>query len=250
MAFFMKKLVAVLVALALVALAVGIFTLESQSRSEGPLYRQLITKGAPSVSISALDRVLATPEKFSALILYNACGVAFHEKRLEDAGFLLYVAQLRTRFDKAMFPPTGTGGNNPMLALAAINQQLSEVVNPAIMREPKVFAKILARVKSWNPKVAAAYEPGWEYSKKESEKHAEDAVAENRKEFMYHMNGMSTLLSDGAYSSAFILVQDYNLRLNGDTNRPSKEAYDAAIQTIKRIEKEKGINAITSVIQK
>lgn len=234
----------------LAALAVTISTLDAQSRSEEALYSQLITNDVASVSIAALDRVLKTPEDFSAGILYVACGVAFREKRLEDAGFLLYIARFRSRFDIALFPPTGTGGNSPMLALTAAQQELGDVVNPAITREPKVFAKVLARVKSWSPKVAATYEPGWEYSKKGSEKQAEKAVADNRKEVINHMSGFSTLLSDGEYFSAFRVAQDYNFKIDGDTNRPPKEAYDAAIQTMKRIEKDKGIEGIGSVIQK
>jgi len=240
----MKKLITVLA-----ALAVCIATSQAQSRSEQALFGQLITNKV-AVSLSALDRVLKAPEEFSAGVLYAACSVAFYEKRLEDAGFLLYVAQLRSRFDMALFPPTGTGGNCPMLALAAYHQELGSFVNPALMREPKAYAKVVARLKSWKPKVTSTYEPGWEYSKKGSETKAEQAVADNRKEFIDHMSGLSTLLLDDAYFRAFKVAQDYNLKLEADPKRPSKEASDAAIHTMERIEKEKGIEGVTSVMKK
>jgi hypothetical protein len=239
----MKKLITFLA-----ALVICISTAAAQSRSEQALYGQLITNRV-AVSLSVLDRVLKTPEEFSAGVLYAASGVAFREKRLEDAGFLLYVAQLRTRFDNALFPPTGTGGNSPMLALTAYHQELGPVVNPALMREPKVYAKAVARVKSWKPKVTSTYEPGWDYSKKGSETEAEQAVAANRKEFIEHMSGLSTLLLDDTYFSAFKVAQDYNLKPDKEPKRPSKKAYDAAIQTLERIEKEKGIEAVTAVMK-
>ena len=98
--------------------------------------------------------------------------------------------------------------------------------------------------------VTPAYEPGWEHVKKGSEKLAEQAVAENRKKVIERMTGFSTLLQDVGYSSAIRVVQDYNLKMNSDTNRPSVKAYDAAIQTMERIEKEKGIDAVSSVMKK
>lgn len=233
----------------LTGLAVCIQMSRAQSGSEQALFGQLITNEV-AVSISALDRVVKTPEEFSAGMLYGACGVAFGEKRLEDAGFFLYVARFRSRFDSALFPPVGTGGNNPMLALAATHQELGSVVNPALMREPKSYANVLTRVKSWKPKVTSTYEPGWEYAKKGSEAQAEQAVAVNQKEFIEHMSGLSTLLLDDAYFSAFKIVQDFNLKPISDPKRSSKEAYDAAIKTMERIEKDKGIEGIAAVIKK
>jgi hypothetical protein len=245
------QLVVILVAFVLlVALVINRSTSLAQSRTEEALYGQLTANGTASISVMALDRVLKTPEDFSAGILYAACGVAFREKRLEDAGFLLYIARFRARFDYALFPPTGTGGNSPMIAISALHQQLGTGINPAITAEPKVYAKVLARLKSWKPKVAASYEPGWEYSKKGSEKQAEEAVAANRKEVIDYMSGFSTLLQDAAYFTAFKTIQDYNFKLDDDNTRPSKDMYDAALLAIERIEKERGIESGLSVIKR
>jgi hypothetical protein len=239
------------IAIALAAFAVAAWSTEAQSPSEGTLYGQLTTNEAPSsVSISALDRVLKTSDEFSAAILYTASSVAFREKRLDDAGFLLYIARFRARFDKALFPPTGTGGNSPLLALAALQQEVGAVVNPAIMAEPKTYAKVADRVRSWTPKVPSGYHPGWDYSAKGSEKQAEEATAANRKETIEHMTGLSQLLLDRSYFAAFKTVQDHNLKRAGETKGPSDEAYDVAVSTIQRIEKEKGITGVGTALKR
>lgn len=235
---------------ALVALAISISTSRAQSHGEESLYHQLSPNASNATSTAALDRVLSSSEHYSAGILYVACAVAFNKKRLEDAGFLLYVARFRSRFDKALFPPRGTGGNNPMLACGAAHQQLGEVVNPAITAEPKVYARVLDRVKSWKPQVAADYHPGWEYLKRESEKKAEEAVADNRKQVINGMTGTCTLLQDATYFKAFRTGQDYNLMWDSNTNRPSRAAYDAALETMARIETEKGIPGIATLREK
>ncbi|MCX6952432.1 MAG: hypothetical protein NTV51_09740, partial [Verrucomicrobia bacterium] len=132
-----------------------VVSLHAQSAAEQALYLQLTTKG--SESAAALKKILAKPESASAVMLYTASGVALREKRLEDSGFLFYVARFRAQFDKELFPPTGTGGDSPMVLFGALQQQLGGVVNPALMAEPKVFAKVLARVKSWKPEVPNGY---------------------------------------------------------------------------------------------
>ena len=228
-------------ALVLVAWAIGTSASIAHSQAEEVLYRQLITNGVTPVSLSALDRVLKSPESFSADILYVACSLALREKRLEDAGFLFYIARFRAKYDRALFPPTQTGADSPMLAFAEANQELGSVLNPAIMAQPKVYAKVLHRVKIWRPKVTADYSPWWDYSKKGSEKEAEDAIASDRKEFIAHTSSVCALLQDPVYLSAFKTAQDYNLKLDSDSHRPSQEQYDAAFQTMERIEKEKGI---------
>jgi len=239
-----------LLSLTLIVLAVSSFTALAQSRSEESLYLQLTTNGVNSAAISALARVLKEPEDFSAGILYMACDVAFRKKRLEDAGFLLYVARFRTRFDNALFPPTGTGGNSPMLALGAIHQELGAAINPAMTGDPEVYAKVLERIKSWKPKVTPTYEPGWEYSNRKSTKQAEDETASNRKQVIDHMTGFSMLLQDTNYFAACRIVQSYNFSFDSATNRPSKTSYEAAIQKMEQIEKQKGIDGIASVINK
>ena len=136
-----------------------------------------------------------------------------------------------------------------MIAMAAANQQLGEVVNSAIWRDRKVYAKVLERVRLWKPRLVLGYAPVWKYSGKGSMKQADQVFADQRKTMIDRMSGFCTLLQDDAYFSASGIVQDYNLKIR-DPKRPSKEAYDAAIRTLERIEKEKGIECVTAVIKK
>jgi hypothetical protein len=214
----------------------------AQAPSEDALYRKLVTRGDDSVS--ALKEVLTNSESVSAVPLYTASGVALREKQLEDAGYLFYVARFRAQFDKEMFPPTETGGNSPMVAFGALQQQLGGAVNPALMAEPKVFSKVLTSVKSWTPRVASTYNPGWLSSKKGSQEQAEASLQDGKKKFLEGMGGICTLLQDHAYFAAFRVGQDYNLKRGSE--RPSQEAYDAAMKTMERIETEKGIQGIAS----
>jgi hypothetical protein len=211
----------------------------NESWPEEGLYLQL-TSGEPKSS-RALKRVLKTPGEFSAAILYVGCGAAFRLQRLEDAGFLLYVAHIRAEFDYALFPPIGTGEDNPLLALHALHVELGTVLSPALMAEPKSFAQVLTRVKAWQPRVPPGFKPGWEYSKKGSEKQAERAMADARKDLVAQLSDFSTLLQDAAYFAAFKTVQDYNLKVADESGRPTKEAYESACHAMEQIEKEKSI---------
>src|SRR5205823_4731832 len=153
-----------------------------------------LTNETSAVSAPALDLVLKRSQNCSADLLYVACNVALHEKRLEDAGFLFYVAAFRAKFDKVLFPPKGSGANDPLLAFAEAKAEMGPVLNPEITRNPKLYARALARVKLWEPKVADGYTPWWEYSKKATVQEAETAIAKDRAEFMDHVGGLCTLL--------------------------------------------------------
>ncbi len=230
----MRKLLTLLTMLA--------FASCSQAPSGDALDRRLVTKGAGSVS--ALKEVLANSESVSAELLYMASSVALREKHLEDSGYLFYIARFRAQFDKEMFPPTETGGNSPMVAFGALQQQLGGVLNPTLMAEPKVFSNVLTRVKSWTPRVASTYNPGWLFSKKGSQEQAEASLQDGKKKFLDGMGGICTLLQNDAYFAAFRVGQNYNMKRGSE--RPSQETYDAAMKTMERIENEKGIQGIAS----
>ena len=208
----------------------------SQSLAEKDLYEKL---AAGPESVQALETVLKKPDEYSAAVLYTGAGAAFREKRLEDSAFLFYTAQLRAHFDQICFPPKGKGGNSPLVAYAALAQPLGRAINPAVMAQPKIFEKALARVKKWTPKAPKEYEPGYEFTERKSEQDAHEAARPNRVEFMQRMSGLSTLLSDAEYYAAFRTIQAYNS--SSDDKRPTQEAKDQATETMKRIEKDKGI---------
>lgn len=239
-----------LVCKAILTLAMGLVAgdvLRAQSASDELLYRQLAV-GDKAVAVGALDTIVKNPEAISAAVLYSAVGAAVREKRLEDAGFLFYIARFRAQFDKGLFPPAGPLENSPLPALGALQQQWGGVINPALMANPRAFANVIARVKEWNPKVTATYHPGWEYVRKESEEQAAAAMESGRKQFLETMGGLCTLLQDGTYYAAFRICQEYNMKRG--TDRPAKEDYDTALLALERIEKEKGIPGIAAQAKK
>jgi hypothetical protein len=211
-----------------------------RSLTEDDLYRKL---DSSSESIQALEIILKNPDRYSAGILYVSANAAFAKKRLEDSAFLFYAAQLRTRFDAECFPPKGTGGNDPFLVHAALSQQLGSAINPAVMAEPKVFDRAIARLRKWSPKASRDYNPGYEFTQRRTEKDADQATTAKRTEFIDGMTELSTLLNDAEYFAAFQIVQAYHLTA-GD-KRPSQEAKDKAIETMKRIQKNKGLKGLS-----
>ncbi len=222
-------------------LAIGVIALcgsiaFSQSPAEEVVIEKL-RKGPDT--IGALETVLKEADQFSALALFIGAKVAIEKNRLEDSGFLFYSAQLRYRFDLERFPPKGTGGNSPFQLYAALSNNIGMKINPAIMAEPKVFAKALNRVKKWLPKVPEEYDPGYDYLKRMSEKHATKATNANRTEFINRMGDLSLLLNDPGYFAAFRIFQEYNF--STDDNAPTVEAYENATETMKRVEKTKGL---------
>jgi hypothetical protein len=176
--------------------------------------------------------------------LYAGAGVAFREKRLEDSAFLFYAGQLRARFDQKCFPAKGTGGDSPFLAYAALSQTLGSTINPAVMAEPKVFAKAIDRLKKWNPKATKDYTPGYEFTERVSEKDAREAIQPSRADFFSLMGDLSTLLNDAEYFAAFRVMQSYNLT-RGE-KRPTKEENEKATEAMKRIEKDKKLKGFFS----
>ena len=107
------------------------------------------------------------------------------------------------QFDGECFPPEGTGGNSPFALYGALSQPIGSVISPAIAAEPKVFAKVLERLKVWLPKAADDYDPGYKFLERKSEAAAHEAVKARRAEFLKYMADLSTLLDDTEYFAAF-----------------------------------------------
>jgi hypothetical protein len=230
-----------------VGIVVGVaFMVAAQARgdeaTEVALLKQLAEKGGGAAA--AMNVVLKEPGIHSAAVLYYASAVALREKKMEDAGFLFSVAQLRADIDRHVFTPKGTGGDDPAVAFGALNEQIGSVLNPPLMREPKAFARDLERVKTWKAQFPAGYSPGYEYTSRLDDAAAEKIYADDLKSFLGVMMGPCTLLQDDAYFAAFKTVQDFNLKLGVD--RPSQKAYDKAMETMRQIEKKKGIKGMAT----
>lgn len=193
---------------------------------------------SPEKDKAFLESVLKTPDQLPPENLFVGAKIAYEQNRIEDSGFLFYAGRFRANFDMACFPPTGRGGDDPGVAIAAISETLGSVINPAVTGDPRVLAKVLERLKHWAPKVPKDYQPGYAFSIRKSEKEAYNATQANRSSFFSHMEDFNALLNDPEYLAAFHVVQAYNL--SPDKQRPTKEAFEKASETMKRIAKAKG----------
>lgn len=195
--------------------------------------------------VEALETVLKTPDEYSAPILFFGAAAALAEKRLEDSGFLFYAGQLRMRFDQKCFPPKEAGSEDPFLGVVLVSQLMGGSINPAVMAEPKVYAKAIDRVKKWSPKAPEKYNPGYEFKERLSEKDAHEAAKPNRTEFLSRMGDLAKLLNDAEYFAAFRIIQESNLAEDDNDKVPAtKEEREKATDTMKRIEKDKGLKGI------
>jgi hypothetical protein len=167
-------------------------------------------QGTPKEQKQALDFVLAHMAGAQAAPLYVAAVRSVELGRLEDAGFLYYAGQLRTRLDLKRFPPVHEGGDSPGVALAALSQQVGSVVNPAVMREPRVFKAVIDRVRAFDLETPPGYDPGWEFAGAPAPAEARALSASVKQEYLKPAEGMVTLLNTPEYFEAWKVVQDAN----------------------------------------
>ncbi|QYM79997.1 hypothetical protein K0B96_05100 [Horticoccus luteus] len=236
----MRRSLAVLFFLALLAPA------PAQTWSDVGLYRQLMADQPESTQ--ALETILRDPQAISAITLFTAAGVAHRAQRVEDAGFLLSIARLRAAFDEKMFPPTSRGGDSPLTLLAALSQQVGDAVSPALASDPQLMRRALNRIKAWQPTAPAGYAPGWKFKKRGAEKSAQATLADERAQLVRQLDEFCTLLEDPDYFAAFKIGQAYNLSPDGAG--PTKDAYDHAMKTMARIEKQKGLHGAAAMAQR
>lgn len=235
----------------LLALAVGIGALsslfaQSQPTAGDVLFQRLSTPG--QASVAALNTVLRQSETNPAHVLFLASGVALRENRHEDAGFLFHIAGLRGQYDAALFPPTGTGGDSPLVALGALRHQIGALINPAMILEPRSLLQALDRVNAWQPRAPGNYHPSYEFSTRGDERQATATLQTKKGELVNGMRGLATLMLDPTYFNVYKTAQSFNMTRGPD--RPSQEAYDAALATMLRIETEKGIEGTATQMKR
>lgn len=205
-----------------------------------------LSEGADSSQ--ALQTVLNRSDRYPSLVLFTAAATASAEKRLEDAGFLFYVAKQRMLFDKACFPPKGEGGDSPFTLLQVLQAQIGSVVNPAVMDEPRVFTKAVARAKAWSPQVGVDDVPGYEFLKRRTEKEALAETDAFRTKYVQALEQQATLMNDAKYFAAAAVVKNYNF---GRTEpRPTDAEYHAAGKEMQRIAAEKGFTEIAKSLER
>jgi hypothetical protein len=157
--------------------------------------------------------------------------------------------RLQRRSDRPTEARRCSGRSNqkiePQIPDCGYATELGAKINPAVMHEPPLFTKALARVARWRPRTPSGYQPGYEFDQRLTEEQAREAVESNRVEFLSRMGDMATLLNDNDYFSATQVVR--NFCVASEDRLPTKEEYEAAMQTVLRIEKEKGFEYFRAV---
>ena len=198
---------------------------------------------APADALPAVTFILAHAQEAPAPHLFIASAAAIGNRRVEDSAYLFYIGQMRSRFDMARYPPKGKGSESPTVLLGALSQQIGATVNPAIMREPKMFASVVQRVEAWSPATPAGYDPGWAYSAV-VDAAGKKMFADQRATFVKQFGGMSRLLNDPQYFAAFRTVQDYNFSPQQANDPKRLKAKQAAEATMLAIEKKRDIEGL------
>jgi hypothetical protein len=182
------------------------------------------------------DNALASPT-----YLYLAANTAFRLGRLEDAAFLFYAAQLRKAVDLKRYDiDSVANGNNTATYFAFLNQTIGAHINPAITRQPKLFAAAIQRIDAWTLLPAPqAYYPEFEEAK--GFRLARDewprVATQTKEEFMVQFGRKyATLLNDPAFFEAFQFVQAFNqAEIDGSTTA-NQERYRKSVKTMQAIE--------------
>ncbi len=115
---------------------------------------------------------------------------------------------------------------------------LGMYIPSAVIGEPKAFEGSVARLKAWTPKASKDYNPGYEFTERRPEKEAHEAVKAAHTEFLDGMTDLVVLLNDTEYLAALRVVRAFNL--GPRDKRPTQDAYERAMEMMRRIEDEKG----------
>ena len=215
--------------------------------AQAPDVSETLSSGTPDEQRKALDAILARPASSPSVDMFLASAVALQLGRVEDAGFLLYAAQVRARVDLDRFPPKGQGGDSPGVLIGALSMQVGQAVNPALMRDPKAFASAIARLRAWDAVAPDPYDPGWEHAKAKPLAQARASAETMKGDALQPAENMVRLLGTPEYFEAFKVLQDFNL--NPSTGQPPPDRIASARkaeQTMAAIEQRLGIPGLFS----
>lgn len=197
-----------------------------------------------------VDQVLARAESTDSFQLVLASASALTEKRFNDAAFLLQAGQLRALVDQKVFPPKGTGGNSPMIALNALFFKVGYATNPIWMRDRERYADVLKRLEQWNPEFPDSYSPGWEYTNAVPPEDRREIVDELKNEALNSRREFKRLLANDEYFQLLRRIQEGNLSvelmkfIEGEDYEPAQISFDELTKLEERaaeIEQEMGI---------
>ncbi len=171
--------------------------------------------GQPQELRALVDAFVADASLVGPMTLFMASNTAMRLGQIEEAGFLFYAAQIRMAFDFDRYEISPRpDGNNAATYLAFLKETTGMSVNPALMREPKQFAAVIARLETWDVVPAAgAHYPEFEEAKGFKLPREQWAARgrEIREDFLARFGRrMMQLLADPQYAAALRFVQDVN----------------------------------------
>lgn len=197
--------------------------------------------------VSILKNVSENPDYVDSLSLFVTSNVFLQFKNLETASFLFYAAQIRAAADLKVYKPQGKGGNSPAVALGAVKYQIGSVINPNIVKYPKIYAKVINKLENWSPIYEINYNPGWEYVGQPSIDDARDEIEDIKQERIEPMREISQLLNNKEYFDAFLIVQEQNFLPLKDRNQSEKQEAELIMENI---EEKLGLNGFIGLNKK
>jgi hypothetical protein len=222
----------------------GVLALPAAAAAQPPSVEvtDKLATGTPDEQRQALDAVLAKPDAVASVDLFQAAAAAHQLGRIEDAGFLLYAAQLRARVDLERFPPKEAGGDGPEALIGSLSMPIGEAVNPALMRDPAAFQRALSRLRSWDPVGPGDYDPGWDHGAPRPAEETRATADRLKREMLQPAENMARLLGTPEYFEAFKTLQDGSRDTSPDAKKPERvAAAKAAERKMAEIEKRMGI---------
>jgi hypothetical protein len=196
----------------------------------------------------AVQAVLYNTARADAAVLFLASGASHRLGQLENAGFLFYAAQMRADFDIERFEG-GDAPGGPGALFGAMHVQVGESINPAIVRNPPAYARILERLEAWDVGTSSNYTPGWDTRGRVRGANEASIARETKERYLTSMRPMAKLLQDPAYFAAFVTFQDFNLATFDEQADPQRiAARDAAVKTMLGIERREGLSVLSRVL--
>jgi hypothetical protein len=191
--------------------------------------------GQPEELRALVDAFVADNSLVSPTLLFMASNTAIRQGQVEQAGFLLYAAQIRRAFDFDRYNISPRpDGNNIATYLGFLSQLTGMTVNPAIIREPAKFAAAMARLEVWEVAPAKdAFYAEFEDEAKGFKLPREQWAAkgqEIKEDFLTKFGRpMAKLLADPDFAEGMRLVQDINMgkvEMNAKTRVQMKASID------------------------
>jgi hypothetical protein len=195
--------------------------------------------GAPPEKLGALlDSMAADSSLLGPMYLLMAANTAMRLGRVADAAFFLYAGQIRAAFDFDRYDVSSRpDGNNAATYLGFLNHTTGETVNPAIQREPKLFAAVIQRLEAWEVVSAPnAVAPEFEDArgfKMEREQWAAHGRAVKEDFLEKFGRKYATLLNNPEFFAAHMVVEDANPL---DEDPKAMARVEAALEQMQKIE--------------